>query len=98
MTEDRIKLLNPQTITIQDEDHTLINPLKHVIMNYNTDTVDFCGYTIPHPSDNKVNLVIQMKNENDSVLDKMSDGISQMREIFVRIQFLFNNNNKNESI
>jgi DNA-directed RNA polymerase I and III subunit RPAC2 len=50
---------------IRDEDHTLGNSLRYVIMK--NPAVDFCGYTIPHPSESKINFRIQSKiNEEDS--------------------------------
>ncbi|KAG9972608.1 hypothetical protein KCU78_g23328, partial [Aureobasidium melanogenum] len=39
------------------EDHTLGNALRYIIMK-NPD-VEFCGYSIPHPSEAKMNLRIQ---------------------------------------
>lgn len=42
---------------IKDEDHTLGNTLRYMIMK-NPD-VEFCGYSIPHPNDNFMNLRIQ---------------------------------------
>lgn len=39
------------------EDHTLGNALRYMIMK-NPD-VEFCGYSIPHPSENKLNIRIQ---------------------------------------
>lgn len=42
---------------IEQEDHTLGNSLRYFI-NKNPD-VEFCGYTIPHPSETKMNIRIQ---------------------------------------
>ena len=41
----------------RDEDHTLGNALRHVLMQ--NDEVDFCGYSVPHPSEPKMNLRLQ---------------------------------------
>jgi DNA-directed RNA polymerase I and III subunit RPAC2 len=49
---------------IRDEDHTLGNSLRYVIMK--NPAVDFCGYTIPHPSESKINFRIQSKINEDS--------------------------------
>ena len=49
---------------IRDEDHTLGNALRYVIMK-NPD-VEFCGYTIPHPSESLINFRIQSKVGVDS--------------------------------
>lgn len=45
------------TFAIHEEGHTLGNALRHIIMK-NSD-VDFCAYTIPHPSEAKLHLRIQ---------------------------------------
>lgn len=45
------------TFIICDEDHTIANPLRYMIMkDFN---VELCGYTIPHVSSYKVHLRIQ---------------------------------------
>jgi len=46
-----------RTFVFQDEGHTLGNALKSIITRY--PEVVFCGYTIPHPSESKMNLRIQ---------------------------------------
>ncbi|KAF2246354.1 RBP11-like subunits of RNA polymerase [Trematosphaeria pertusa] len=59
---DRIRVLAGATETaasfqFDGEDHTLGNALRYVIMK-NPD-VEFCGYSIPHPSEAKMNIRIQ---------------------------------------
>ena len=61
---NKIKLLPGATsdgfaasFQIIDEDHTLGNASRYMIMK-NPD-VEFCGYSIPHPSENKLNIRIQ---------------------------------------
>ncbi|OMJ25841.1 DNA-directed RNA polymerases I and III subunit RPAC2 [Smittium culicis] len=49
--------LNSATFEIKEEDHTLGNSLRYAIMR--NDKVDFCGYSIPHPSEEVMNLRIQ---------------------------------------
>ncbi|GAB2282133.1 hypothetical protein Dimus_016687 [Dionaea muscipula] len=45
------------TFSIAEEDHTLANALIFVL---NKDSrVTFCGYSIPHPSEARVNIRIQ---------------------------------------
>ena len=46
---------------IEQEDHTLGNSLRYFI-NKNPD-VEFCGYTIPHPSETKMHIRIQTWGE-----------------------------------
>jgi len=43
--------------TFLEEDHTLGNALRYVLMKKKD--VEFCGYSIPHPSENKMNLRLQ---------------------------------------
>lgn len=64
VNNNKIKLLPGATsdgfaasFQIIDEDHTLGNALRYMIMK-NPD-VEFCGYSIPHPSENKLNIRIQ---------------------------------------
>ncbi|GMI21483.1 hypothetical protein TeGR_g11704 [Tetraparma gracilis] len=47
-----------QTFAIGDEDHTLGNSLRHVLMNSLSD-VEFAGYSVPHPSEPVLQLRIQ---------------------------------------
>lgn len=59
---DRVRVLSGSTETaasfqFDGEDHTLGNALRYIIMK-NPD-VEFCGYSIPHPSEAKMNLRIQ---------------------------------------
>ncbi|QSL67098.1 hypothetical protein MERGE_001487 [Pneumocystis wakefieldiae] len=49
--------LTSVTFQIIKEDHTLANALRYIIMK-NPD-VEFCGYSIPHPSEPKLNFRIQ---------------------------------------
>lgn len=49
------------TFILHNEDHTLGNSLRYIIMN--DPDVDFCGYSVPHPSENKINLRIQTRSK-----------------------------------
>ncbi|XP_019233382.1 PREDICTED: DNA-directed RNA polymerases I and III subunit rpc19 isoform X2 [Nicotiana attenuata] len=45
------------TFSFTDEDHTLANAVRFTL---NQDPrVTFCGYSIPHPSDARVNIRVQ---------------------------------------
>ncbi|CAG8763248.1 10770_t:CDS:2, partial [Racocetra fulgida] len=46
------------TFSINGEDHTLGNALRYVI-TLNSPEVEYCGYSIPHPSEDKLNIRIQ---------------------------------------
>ncbi|KAK9381211.1 DNA-directed RNA polymerase [Kockiozyma suomiensis] len=50
---------------ILQEDHTLGNALRYIIMK--NPEVEFCGYSIPHPSEAAMNLRIQTYGEITAV-------------------------------
>ena len=80
---DKITILsNNQTTAafqIANEDHTLGNLLRFIIMK-NPD-VEFCGYTIPHPSEFVMNLRIQCRS--GMAFDALKKGINDLREMLV---------------
>ncbi|KAJ3167655.1 RNA polymerase subunit AC19 [Geranomyces variabilis] len=45
------------TFVVHDEDHTLGNSLRFMVMK--NPAVSFCGYSIPHPSEFKIHMRIQ---------------------------------------
>lgn len=45
------------TFVLRGEDHTLGNALRYILMK-NPD-VEFCGYSIPHPSEDVMNIRVQ---------------------------------------
>jgi DNA-directed RNA polymerase subunit L len=48
------------TVVLNGEDHTLGNSLRYVLSHQ--PGVDFVGYSVPHPSENKIHLRIQTKS------------------------------------
>ena len=51
-----------RTFCIGDEDHTLGNSLRHVLIRNNT--VGFAGYSVPHPAEPIVQLRVQTVPQN----------------------------------
>ncbi len=49
--------ITSRTFVLGDEDHTLGNALRHVLMN--DARVDFAGYCVPHPSEPVVHIRVQ---------------------------------------
>uniref|UniRef100_A0A383W506 DNA-directed RNA polymerase RBP11-like dimerisation domain-containing protein n=1 Tax=Tetradesmus obliquus TaxID=3088 RepID=A0A383W506_TETOB len=49
------------TFAVQEEDHTLANTLRF-FLNKNPQ-VTFCGYSIPHPTEDAVNIRVQTTGE-----------------------------------
>jgi len=64
---------------IEKEDHTLGNALRYFV-NKNPD-VEFCGYTIPHPSETKMNIRIQTwEDTKTTAADALRKGLQDMIE------------------
>lgn len=86
MNESRFLILNNEdqgrcaTFELLDEDHTLGNALRHMILK-NPD-VKFCGYALPHPNERKVNFQIQVyKGEAISALEKGLKDLIELNKI-----------------
>ncbi|CAA6653671.1 unnamed protein product [Spirodela intermedia] len=57
MEHGSITDVRSSTFSLMDEDHTLANSVRFTL---NQDPrVEFCGYSIPHPSENRVNIRVQ---------------------------------------
>ncbi|MCL4120136.1 UNVERIFIED_CONTAM: hypothetical protein GTU68_005969 [Idotea baltica] len=65
-----------KTFVINDEDHTLGNALKHIIVHY--PAVVFCGYTVPHPMERKIHLRIQ--SVKTPATDILRQGIKDLKK------------------
>ncbi|KAJ5107655.1 hypothetical protein N7456_004330 [Penicillium angulare] len=87
----------------EGEGHTMGNALRYAIMK--NPAVEFCGYTIPHPSDAKMHLRIQTI-ETTTALEALEKGFSDLMDLCdvvtekftaSRDQFNEENNNKMQS-
>ena len=69
---------NNKTFCIQDEDHTLGNSLRHVMMQ--DENVSFCGYSMPHPSEPKLHMRVQTSGKKgaNEVLEAGIQTLSDM--------------------
>jgi DNA-directed RNA polymerase I and III subunit RPAC2 len=83
---DRIRVLSGATETaasfqFDGEDHTLGNALRYII--HKNPDVEFCGYSIPHPSEAKMNLRIQTYDGVSvySVLEKGLEDLMNMCDV-----------------
>ncbi|KAJ0969417.1 hypothetical protein J5N97_022294 [Dioscorea zingiberensis] len=66
--------LSSSTFSLFDEDHTLANSVRYTL---NQDPrVQFTGYSIPHPSDNKVNIRVQ--TTGDPAKDVLKDALQNL--------------------
>ncbi|KAF2841644.1 DNA-directed RNA polymerase I and III [Patellaria atrata CBS 101060] len=95
----RIRVLDgaqPDAASFQfdKEDHTLGNALRYVIVK--NPVVEFCGYTIPHHSEEKMNLRIQTYDGADvyEVLEKGLDDLMDLCDV-VTEKFTISRNNFN---
>jgi len=76
----KVRILDDFSVEIRGEDHTLINPLRMAIAsNWRGERVEFCGYNVPHPSDDLVHLSVQFEDESvqstAALLRKISEGL-----------------------
>jgi DNA-directed RNA polymerases I and III subunit RPAC2 len=53
-----------RTFAIGNEDHTLGNSLRHVLMQ--NSRVEFAGYSVPHPSEPVVHIRVQTAGDEES--------------------------------
>ncbi|XP_004364691.1 hypothetical protein CAOG_01823 [Capsaspora owczarzaki ATCC 30864] len=68
------------TVAIKDEDHTIGNALRYMLMK-NPD-VEFCGYSIPHPSENKIHVRVQtVPGSGVSAVDVVRKALEQLIEM-----------------
>ncbi|XP_039802440.1 DNA-directed RNA polymerases I and III subunit RPAC2-like isoform X2 [Panicum virgatum] len=73
------------TFSIMEEDHTLANSVRFVL---NQDPrVAFCGYSIPHPSENKVN--IRLQTTGDPAKDVLKDSLQDLMVMCQHIRGTF---------
>ncbi|XP_077229215.1 RNApolymerase 14 kDa subunit isoform X2 [Tasmannia lanceolata] len=73
------------TFSLTDEDHTLANSVRFVL---NKDPrVVFCGYSIPHPSDNRVN--IRAQTTGDSARDVFKDALQDLMVMCQHVRSTF---------
>ncbi|XP_023172011.1 probable DNA-directed RNA polymerases I and III subunit RPAC2 [Drosophila hydei] len=66
-----------RTFVFINEGHTLGNALKTIIARY--PEVDFCGYTIPHPTEQKLHFRIQSHRER--AIDLLKRGLEDLEAL-----------------
>lgn len=91
--QDKIKMLpgalddgTAASFQITDEDHTLGNALRYIIMK--NPEVEFCGYSIPHPSENKMNVRIQTYG-NITAVEALHQGLDNLAELCTVVEDKF---------
>ncbi|KAK9377390.1 DNA-directed RNA polymerase [Lipomyces chichibuensis] len=68
---------------ILQEDHTLGNALRYMIMK--NPEVEFCGYSIPHPSEAAMNLRIQTYGEITAI-QALEKGLDDLLDLCSHIE------------
>ncbi|OWT42181.1 DNA-directed RNA polymerase I and III subunit RPAC2 [Cryptococcus neoformans] len=81
------------TFALWQEDHTLGNALRWIIMK--DPEVEFCGYTAPHPSEPKIHLRIQMY-ENQSAVDCLRRALSNLRDLLNAVNDSYSSSLQND--
>ncbi|KIO26055.1 hypothetical protein M407DRAFT_243862 [Tulasnella calospora MUT 4182] len=71
--------LSAATYCIQEESHTLGNALRWMLMK--DPRVEFCGYSVPHPSEPKIHVRIQMY-DGVSSLDALLQALQNLDDLY----------------
>ena len=85
--EDKLKIVPDKeegdfncTYTFQNEDHTLGNILRYMLMK-DPHTL-FCGYSIPHPSEDLMNVRLQTKEKTtNEIMENAMNRIDEISDI-----------------
>eukprot|EP00939_MAST-03C_sp_MAST-3C-sp1_P000554 g554.t1 len=79
---------NVRTFIFKDEDHTLGNSLRYILMR--DPAVDFCGYTVPHPMEPFMNLRLQTKKSaNTSAKETIKGGLDTLIKVCDHVREVF---------
>ncbi|KAF8498842.1 RBP11-like subunits of RNA polymerase [Gautieria morchelliformis] len=71
--------LSAATYIIRQENHTLGNALRWMLMK--NPNVEFCGYSVPHPSEENIQVRIQMY-DNQSSLPALLKALDDLDDLF----------------
>uniref|UniRef100_A0A6U1EKQ2 DNA-directed RNA polymerase RBP11-like dimerisation domain-containing protein n=1 Tax=Tetraselmis chuii TaxID=63592 RepID=A0A6U1EKQ2_9CHLO len=74
------------TFSLENEDHTLANTLRYMLNG--SLQVEFAGYSIPHPSENMVNIRVQTTGEK-SAREVFRESLGQLAEQTEHIKSTF---------
>ncbi|KAG2172182.1 hypothetical protein INT44_005553 [Umbelopsis vinacea] len=80
------------TFCFKEEDHTLGNSLRHMVMK--NPLVDYCGYSIPHPSEAKMNVHIQTTDATNAV-EALNKGFDDLTDLCQHVISKFKKELKN---
>ncbi|XP_059477569.1 probable DNA-directed RNA polymerases I and III subunit RPAC2 [Neocloeon triangulifer] len=74
-----------RTFVFSNEGHTLGNALRSIIAKY--PDVMFCGYTVPHPAEAKMNLRIQALDT--SAIDILRRALTDLSQVCDHVEKTF---------
>ncbi|EFO26089.1 hypothetical protein LOAG_02401 [Loa loa] len=74
------------TVILYEEDHTIGNSLKHILCKMRD--VEFCGYNVPHPLEDKILIRLQTKRGVPAA-DVLMKGFEELECIFGSIRQKF---------
>uniref|UniRef100_A0A8R1HQR9 Probable DNA-directed RNA polymerases I and III subunit RPAC2 n=1 Tax=Caenorhabditis japonica TaxID=281687 RepID=A0A8R1HQR9_CAEJA len=74
------------TLMMYEEDHTIGNSIKHILSRM--DEVEFCGYNVPHPLEDKILFRVQTK-EGINALEVLIKAFESVEQIFSTIRGKF---------
>ncbi|KZV59926.1 RBP11-like subunits of RNA polymerase [Peniophora sp. CONT] len=75
--------MSAASFQIFDETHTLGNALRWMLMK--NPQVEFCGYSAPHPSENLIQIRIQMYDKQSS-LTALLDALDNLDKLYGSIE------------
>lgn len=76
--------IKKDSIIIPNEDHTLLNPLRHIIQRNNKD-VELVGYSIPHPAEKYSELKLQYNKEKTDVKEIVCKGLQELEMVALNL-------------
>jgi len=85
-----VEEIGSSSFQIKDEDHTLGNALRYMVMK--NPHVEFCGYSIPHPSENVMNIRIQIYPEYEQEtrpVDALMKGLDDLNDLCTHVRGTF---------
>ncbi|XP_053486614.1 DNA-directed RNA polymerases I and III subunit RPAC2 isoform X1 [Ictalurus furcatus] len=74
------------TFVLHEEDHTLGNSLRYMITK--NPEVEFCGYSITHPSESKINFRIQTRGGLPAT-EPLRKGLNELTDVCKHVLHTF---------
>jgi len=75
------------TFVLHQHDHTLGNPLRHMILK--DPRTEFCGYSVIHPTEDNIHVRIQAKPGASSSVEILRSGLENLKSQSRFIAFEF---------